>query len=227
MSATLFARNLDEFCARCLAAGIALNISSHVVQRIGKNRFSVKWAASHRRQFRRVIDLDLAEYLDCIRCNDFSLLLSDGGLIQVSSVFDADEVAESRFYYIPCPIRFEKSELEIDDQIYPLEDFINELDTQEIRDRMCIRAPFRFELDPANESDGHPLNHVHIGSSSSRIPVALSMCWDAFSRFIFKNFYPEQFHVVESLIRHPATYRPQSLTEADEYELHMNFRVAP
>ncbi|WP_374015530.1 DUF2290 domain-containing protein [Phaeobacter sp. A36a-5a] len=225
MSATTFSRCLDDFCAHCLQEGIALNISSHVARPLGNNHFSVNWATSRVRTYRRVNDLDLQEYLECLRCNDFSILLMDGGLIQVSAQFDGSEIIESCFYYIPCPVRFEKSELEVGEELYPLEDFIEELPSAELKARLCIRAPFRFELDPKNAGDGHPTNHVHIGPSSSRIPVALSMCWNSFSRFIFKNFYPDQLPVVEGLLKHPAPYRVRAITEPDAYELHMTFAV--
>lgn len=225
MSATSFARDLDEFCAECLSQGIALNISSHVTHPLGGNQFLVKWSPSSKRDFRRQNDLDLKEYLDCLRCNDFSMLLYDGGIIQVSVKFDSNTIKESRFYYIPCPVKFEKSELEIDKEIYPLEDFIDELPLKELRDRLCIRAPFRFELDPANASDAHPMSHVHIGPSSSRIPVALSMCWNSFSRFIFRNFYPNEFSIIGGLISHPSPYRVRTISDVEAYELHMSFKV--
>lgn len=225
MSAPAFARLLDEFCIQCLNTGIALNISSHVTRPLGHNSHSVMWTPTQERDFRRTNDLDLREYLDCIRCGDFSLLLIDGGLIQVSAKFRANEMFESRFYYIPCPVRFEKAELQVGDEIYPLEDFIEELPPDDLKDRLCIRAPFRFELDPANEGDDHPKNHVHIGPSSSHIPVALSMCWNSFSRFIFKNYYALHFPMVENLLRHPSVYREPTITAADSYELHMSFKI--
>jgi hypothetical protein len=225
MSAAAFARNLDGFCAHCLHEGLALNISSHVARQVGKNLYSVRWASASDREFRRVNDLDLKEYLDCIRAGDFSLLLLDGGILQVSATFDEGEIIESRFYYIPCPVRFEKSELEVGGELYPLEDFIDELSQDELKERLCIRAPFRFELDPSQAREGHPLNHVHIGPSSSRIPLALSMCWDTFSRFVFKNFYPTHFPVVSGLLQHPAPYRPKTIGDGEKYEIHVSFEV--
>lgn len=225
MSAVTFARLIDEFCVKCLETGIALNISSHVARPMGDKKFSVKWAPVQPREYRRPLDLDLQEYLDCLRHGDFSLLLEDGGLLQVSATFHGNEVAESRYYYIPCPVRFDRTELEVGSEIYPLEDFIDELSPEDLKARLCIRAPFRFELDPKNEGEDHPQTHVHIGPSSSRIPVALSMCWNSFSRFIFKNFYPEKFHLIEGLLQHPVPYRVQSITAADQYEVHMAFRV--
>ena len=225
MSAIAFARNLENFCAHCLREGIALNISSHVVRPIGKNQYSVRWASTNERSYRRVDDIDLQEYLDCIRSGDFSLLLLDGGILQASATFLDGAVIESRFYYIPCPVRFEKSELEVGGELYPLEDFIGELSQEELKIRLCIRAPFRFELNPTQVGDEHPLSHVHIGAASSRIPVALAMCWDSFSRFVFKNFYPGHFPSVADLLQYPVPYRVRTISEVDKYELHMAFEV--
>ncbi|SIS97696.1 Uncharacterized conserved protein [Roseivivax lentus] len=226
MTAVLFARTLDEFCATCLREGLAINISSHVVRKVGSGRYSVKWTPLRSREFRRVPDLDLQEYLECLRCGDFSLLLADGGLLQVAANFERNEIVESRYYYIPCPIEFDLAELNAGGELYPLEDFIDELTTDELKARLRIRAPFRFELDPAQEDLMHPKNHVHVGPSTSRIPVALSVCWNAFSRFIFKNFYPEDFPRVERMLQHPVPYRNNTLSDEDAYELHMSFRVS-
>lgn len=226
MSAASFSRAVDQFCANCLSSGVALNVSHHIVKPIGNNRFTVKWSPTSQRAYRRTPDLDLKEYLDCLRHQDFSILLMDGGIIQVSADFTADTITESRFYYIPCPIRFEKGELNIGDEIYPLEDFIEELSPDEIKERLCIRAPFRFELDPANERERHPKSHVHIGPSSSRIPLAASMCWNSFSRFIFRNFYSSHFEGIAPLLQHPVSYREPTISDDDQYEVHMTFRTS-
>jgi hypothetical protein len=150
----------------------------------------------------------------------------DGGIFQVSAMFEENEIVVSRFCYIPCPVRFERSELEVGGELYPLEDFIGELSHDELQKRVCIRAPFRFETDPLHAGEGHPLNHVHIGPSSSRIPLALSMCWDSFSRFVFKNFYPDYFPMVSHLLRHPAPYRPRTIGDEEKFELHVSFEVS-
>jgi hypothetical protein len=89
--------------------------------------------------------------------------------------------------------------------------------------RLCLRPPFRFELDSKNVSEEHPLSHAHLGRSTSRIPVVAAMCWDYFARFIFMNFYPEVFEKVSPRLRFPPPYRASCISEAHRMEVHFSF----
>lgn len=226
MSALSFHRSLAEFCAYSLEKDLAINIGAHKIEGLSGGRQRVVWQPVTESEYDRDNDILLSEYLRCLRNGDYSILLCDGALIQISATFDADQIVDSRFYYIPCPIIFKIEDLFIDGDIYPLEDYIIEMSADELKQRICMRAPFRFELDPANAGDGHPLNHVHIGPSSSRIPVSVNLCWDSFARFIFKNFYPDQFHLVQPMLHFPVSYRIKSLSTDLEHEVHLAFSPA-
>ena len=229
MSAREFQKNISNFCETLLEHNLALGAQSHVIRRLDDGIVRVTWVPNmppineEEDGYLRAPDLELSEYLRCLRAGDYSVLLNDGGLIQVSLDFRGDGVIASRFCYIPCAIKFHLEEIRLDDEIYPLEDFILELPQNELIARLCLRPPFRFEHDPHNVSEDHALHHVHLGKSTSRIPVSSAMCWDHFARFVFINFYPEQFDAVAGLLKFPVSYRPRSITEAHAMEVHFAF----
>lgn len=234
MSAADFCRMLSSFCETLIENELALGVQSHVVQTLGAGLSRVCWVsqssagcASDEDHYIRTLDLELSEYLRCLRTGDYSLLLNDGSLIQVSSDFRGSEVVASRFCYIPCLVKFDLSEIRIDDEIFPVEDFILELSATELLDRLCLRPPFRFELDPENKKEDHALNHVHMGKSASRVPVSAAMCWDQFARFVLSNFHPDVFEQVSHLLKFPTAYRRRTIADHHGLELHFSFNTAP
>ncbi|MGI0527305.1 DUF2290 domain-containing protein [Rhizobium giardinii] len=233
MSAPDFCRTLSNFCETLIENNLALGVQSHVVRQIDGGRSRVCWISNsplddrEEESYLRTPDLELAEYLRCLRWGDYSLLLNDGALIQISTDFEGGEVVASRFCYIPCVVKFDLNEIQIDQELYPIEDFIRELGSAELLQRLCLRPPFRFELDPANVADDHALSHVHLGKSASRIPVSAAMCWDHFARFVFSNFYPDMFDQISPLLRFPPPYRQRTITDAHGLELHFAFNHAP
>ncbi|MDW9468670.1 DUF2290 domain-containing protein [Sinorhizobium meliloti] len=233
MSASDFCRSLSSFCETLIENDLALGLQSHVVRPVNGGVSRVSWlpslslaAEGDEGGYLRTADLELAEYLRCLRSGDYSLLLNDGGLIQVSLDFRGDDVVASRFCYIPCVVKFDVNEIRIEDEVYPIEDFILEMAHEELISRLCLRTPFRFEHDPTNASDEHALNHVHLGKSASRVPVSAAMCWDHFARFVFSNFYPDVFAQVSHLLRFPPPYRPRTITDAHSQEVHFAFHFA-
>ena len=47
----------------------------------------------------------ISEYIGALRDGDYSLLLNDGGIIQISFKCDETEIKKYRFAYLPCPAR--------------------------------------------------------------------------------------------------------------------------
>ena len=232
MSAPAFQRSVSSFCELIAQESFALSLQAHVITPLPAGRSRVSWVSPAYDEeaelgggYRRTLDIELTEYLRCLRFREYSLLMNDGGIIQITADFEAGEIVSHRFCYMPCPISFQTDELHIDDEIYPLDDFINDLNADEMRSRLCIRPPFRFELDPQNEGVEHPLSHVHLGRADARVPVSSAMCWDHFARFIFSRFYPEAFGRSSHLLRFPIAYRARTITEAQAQELHFAFSM--
>lgn len=229
MSAPAFLRSVSTFCELVTEQNFALSLQAHVIKPLPAGRSRVSWVMNTHDEegnlagYRRTPDVDLTEYLRCLRFREYSLLMNDGGIIQITADFHNSEIVAHRFCYLPCPINFQIDELHIDDELYPLDDFINDLNADEIRNRLCIRSPFRFELDSQNEGADHPLSHVHFGRTDARVPVSAAMCWDHFARFIFSRFYPEAFQESAYLLRFPVSYRARTISETQAQELHFAF----
>lgn len=51
----------------------------------------------------------------------------------------------------------------------------------------------RFDFDPENETEQHPLVHLHMNFEDTRISVHAPLCFTAFIKKIFRTFYFKEF----------------------------------
>jgi len=209
---------------------LALNIQSHYVQEIGDMRKRVTWARVEGAGDReRNDDVRFTDYMAALRNRDFSILMNDGGVIQLSLAYEGRTLVGHRHVYIPCPIHFENADLRIgDEEIFPLEDFLEDfiinIDADGLQNRLRVRSPFRFEYDPGSVTEGHPSSHVHFGKSSSRVPVSSPITAYQFLRFVFRNFYPDEFEAYDEIgcLNSPA--QADTITMRQSQELHIRVR---
>lgn len=128
----------------------------------------------------------LSEYCSLIESRQYSMLLSDGAMIQISYKLDRREIVGHRLCWYPSPI-------EVDENIdgYSLVDYVLERmasgDTQFFRSR----SPLRFDFAPGQAKEEHPETHLHLGHEDCRIPVKSSLSIRTFMTFIVENFYPD------------------------------------
>jgi hypothetical protein len=170
--------------------------------------------------FVRGTDVQFSEYMGALRIGDFSILMGDGGVIQVSIDFSGGQIVGHRLVYLPCPIHIGADEIRLDTgEIYPLADFIDDLSEDEFRDRLRVRAPIRFEYDPENAGDEHPSSHLHLGRADCRIAVSCPLHLDTFLRFVFKRFYNAEFTAWAEINEIPHRKLDTTITEADQGEL--------
>src|SRR5690554_453837 len=144
MSAVAFCRSVSEFCERVAETGHALSMQAHAVGPLSGNLSRVRWVPAlvegQQRESERTRDVGFGEYMRSLRQRDYSLLLNDGGIVQISADFRAGIISAYRFVYLPCAINFEVSEIQMEAGIYPLEDFISDMNADELKDRLCIRS---------------------------------------------------------------------------------------
>ena len=95
------------------------------------------------------------------------------------------------------------------------------LSEDEFRERLRVRAPLRFEYDPANAGEDHPASHLHLGRTDCRIPVSCPLSLDTFLRFIFKRFYRAEFASWDELSGIPHRSMKTTLTDVEKAELNV------
>ena len=138
-----------------------------------------------------LFDLDSTwdEYIETMRRRWFSVVLWDGAYLQCSYTFSGARLIKHRLCYFPCPISFtetEASRLTIEEMMFLLED-------HELRNRLRLEGPLRFDYDQGAGSVDHPPVHLTISRKSCRIPVSYPLSVGHFVRFVFAHFYPEQY----------------------------------
>ena len=198
-------------------------MSWHYLESTKPRQFHISWVrALGRSSYNRDDDIGYSTYYSMLQNRDYSTLLKDGGIIQVSLDYSGSDLVGHRYAYLPCPIYFDEADLGLVDEEIPFMELIDELRNKELVSRFRIRPSFRFEYDPSSTQDDHPLSHVHIGKSSSRIPVSRPIRVKQFFRFVFRNFYASEFKHYSKLYELSSQVLSETITEEEKSELHMH-----
>ena len=168
-------------------------------------------------------EVGYSEYLNVLENHDYSILLIDGGVIQMLLDYVGSKLMGYRYAYIPCPIYFSERELEYrEEENLTFFEFIGEFGQRDLINRFRIRPTFRFEYDPDTANEDYPSCHVHLSKSSSKIPVSRPVAYEQFLRFIFKNFYPEFFASYSEINGLSSRTLPEVITVEHKRELHFH-----
>ena len=202
---------------------LAFGISGHYVESTNHRQHRITWVrASGASPYNRSDDIGYSTYYSILESGDYSILLNDGGIVQVSLDYFGSVLSGHRYAYIPCPIYFDETDLGLVDEEMPFMELIDVLGHEELTNRFRIRPSFRFEYDPNSAQDDHPFSHVHLGRSSSRMPVSRPIRVEQFFRFVFRNFYPSEFAHHSKLYELSPKVLSETITEEERSELHMH-----
>lgn len=125
------------------------------------------------------------DYRNWLWCSDYSAILFDGSLIQISYEVVAGSLAAHRLAYIPCPFEFDRRLLREE----PLLDVFDLYAAGSTSD-VVLRSLVRFDFDPVNATPGHPASHLSINATECRIACVAPLRLGQFLDFILRHFYP-------------------------------------
>lgn len=160
----------------------------------------------------------ISEYCSLVDNKQYSIMLSDGSLIQISYNLKRNKVVKHRLCWYPAPVSLDVSILEESSA----SDYILDKMSDASIDEFIIRSPIRFDYDPKEASETHPESHMHISNENCRIPVRTPLCLRKFIKFIVSNFYPDIEGIdrlVNTGIHWPSEDR---LTENQKKNFHIN-----
>lgn len=158
----------------------------------------------------------ITEYCIYLEAQAYSAVLYDGAILQLSYDFRGNELVGHRLCYYPCPFDVDKELLRSE----PLADVIalyRGRDNSLVR----LRSPLRFDYDPRNITDGHPVIHLHLLCGYCRWAVVAPLSLGHFIRFIFRHFYPNLWAVHEFLREWPQQLGNRTITVDEERMLHV------
>lgn len=151
---------------------------------------------------------------------EYSALLPDAALLQLTYDITDGEIAGHRLAYVPCPYRI--------DQDYLLTEAVGDvldLHSSEPHDSITMQSAIRLDFDPESSAAGHPTSHLTLNVSTCRIACEAPMAAEDFVRFVFRNFYKKQYAAhgdfFEAL---PKCDRNSTVTEDERYEPHVAWR---
>jgi hypothetical protein len=145
--------------------------------------------------------------------------LFDGAIIQISIDILHNRMVGHRFCFFPCPFNLQPDDL----LELPILDVIKLYEGSGL-EQLRLRSPLRFEFDPQNASDNHPLCHVHLLWDHCRCSVVAPLSIGHFIKFIFSHFYPQIWQRHSFLREWPTSMGARTISADQESFLHLACR---
>lgn len=160
------------------------------------------------------------QYLGWLAGKEFSAVLFDGSLIQISCQVSDRSVSGHRLAHIPCPYDLDQ---ELLGEGFSVEDVVR-LYQESPEESVVLRSPLRFDYDPESARPGHPAAHFTINSPDCRIACVAPIHPARFIDFILGQFYPEHHSAhAHEFIGVGSHLGPPDISDDDRERLHINW----
>lgn len=211
---------IKDFRDLLVAKDLAIAANQITIQHVGSvQRVTWQYPGAHTHVLSSSEFATVNDYCQQLAANAYTVVLFDGSILQISFDFRRSDVVGHRFCFFPCPFNIPPTDfLEL-----PILDTI-QLYEQAGLDLLRLRTPLRFEYDPNNGSDDHPICHVHFMWSHCRCSVAAPLSLGHFIKFIFQNFYPKVWQHHSFLRDWPTWLGNRTISEVQESMLHFACR---
>lgn len=165
----------------------------------------------------------LQQYLEWVVSGNYSAVLFDASLLQITYDVEGGRVSSHRLAYVPCPFIVDRELLELGE---PIADVV-ELHRDDDSTSMALRSPVRFDYDPQAAKPGHPAVHMTINSADCRIACVAPMHVHRFVDFVFRHFYPQMWRAHAPFFSGGATLHlgDRVLSEDDRLVPHLTWDV--
>ena len=231
MTAAEVRSEVSRLNATLLENNIAVAVNGSVLKRSGTN-VVVTWPSSSDGALSDHVFGSLQEYRHFLGNREYTALLTDGALLQVSYAFDREDIITHRLCYYPCPLMLRPDGT--------TGDFIEDFDDQlaaELEAQQAVlyassnvdpvfglrlRGPLRFDFDARNAGPNHSASHLHVLQDDSRLPIYGPVSIGHFVRFVFRHFYPSLD--VTALREWPLKHGGRTVTNDEEFELFIECR---
>lgn len=236
MKPAMMVDHINKLCFEWDNAGLSLDSNRSCIRTLGGGKLLVSWDSDNfvlkDNEFS-----SLSEYLTLLLCSQYTLVLFDGSMVQISYTIQRDEIVGHRLCWYPSPIEISGVN-EVDDIIYltqlilkegsdSLEEYITNpnnvypVNVRGVHNRSPLR--FDFSLMPDKQKDAHPDVHLHISAEECRIPVKTPLCIRMFMKFLVENFYsnlPQGGTLVNKL---PSWEGNDMLTQYHKNKMHFSY----
>ncbi len=128
------------------------------------------------------------QYVTWLENGDYSALLYDGSIIQLSYEVEDGDVTRHRLSYFPCPYNLDRALLREGEPLAEIVELYRDSDA-------VLRSPVRFDFDRQAAVHGHPASHFTINGVDCRIACFAPLHVMRFLDFIFRHFHRHLFAV--------------------------------
>ena len=215
MSAQSVKREIDRLTVAFLEQGIAINHNSTTLVRDRKQTI-VTWNSVDVHVLSSTVFATIQEFRELVEKRQYTMILLDGSLLQLSYVFERNNLVKHRLGYFPCPFVMDPSDI----TGLGLIDLIDILELDGFSDSIRLRSPLRFDYDRDAAKPGHPASHLHLSHEECRVPVHSPLCIGRFLDFVFRHFYPTIWEEQSFIRRWPRQRLTRCIDEQDRKHLH-------
>jgi hypothetical protein len=127
------------------------------------------------------------QYLHWVNHGDYSAVLPDASLLQLTYHVQDGELAGHRLVYVPCPVRIDEKLLRCGEPVADVVEAYLDRESSSIG----LRSVIRFDFDPVASGARHPAAHFTVNGPNCRVPCIAPMHPYRFIEFVFRHFYPE------------------------------------
>lgn len=159
------------------------------------------------------------QYLAWINSGEYSAILWDGSLLQMTYVVDRGKIAHHRLMYMPCPFDLDPDLWVKSGENLGLADVVELYRSED----GLLRSPVRFDYDPDLAAEEHPAVHMTFNDHNCRIPCVAPISPLKFVDFVFRNFYRPYWAVQQDFFREAAWRHIGEPEFADSDRLRMHF----
>jgi hypothetical protein len=156
-------------------------------QSVALRATSVSWHSYSPADFLLDDDGTINQYLRWLSSGQYSAMLLDGSLLQMSYRVEGGGVVQHRLNYVPCPVALDEDALAAGD---PVAELVELQAADDPFSSVVLRSAVRFDYDPANAAEGHPAAHLTINDVDCRIACVAPLHPHRFLAFVFQHFYP-------------------------------------
>jgi hypothetical protein len=167
-------------------------------------------------------DLTVEGYLHWLETNQYSALLDDGSLLQLSYSLTAHEIVGHRLAFVPCPVVLDQGCRDFLEEGYSMSEVVR----MQLQDpsNLYMKTSVRFDYDPDSAGEHHPAAHFTMNSADCRIACAAPMRVGRFLDFIFQHFYAARYqkHSYLRELQMSGWFRPTQI-DRDRSSIHLNW----
>ncbi|MFB9262213.1 DUF2290 domain-containing protein [Bradyrhizobium erythrophlei] len=221
MSVEALCRRITDFGFQMLANDFALDARQHKIEQLSAAQKTLMWVRNPLNSLMSGNPARLADYLTILENQEYSYLMRDGGVLQISYVFKGMEIERHRLCYHPCP--FAVTFGDIRDFEGGLLELIQNSYMDRLEDSVLMRTPIRFDFAPDQTAPHHPASHITLNDPSCRVPARCPLAFDTFMKFILENFYSDIWE--HPTIRNALVFRqePDCLSAHDRTRAHLHW----